>query len=402
MASAVVDRRLAVRIEMNVEFSHAYLVRASHKLTHRSSNISRPSNCILGFSTSGGRFEEARRRKLDYAEYFALALRYGPLGEGDFERAIFPGRSYHGNLFDASRLIQTWWWGLWPSILRRRKAAALMIQARFRGHVQRIRWQAIIRLRTMWGYTRIVAHAYTCWRDSVAKIRRAKAFARRLKNRCLARCLAALASLTRERRETRQDIVRERIRRMSLTLRDRVFDAWVLFTEKSLAVKRMRWHSLVYPTFDSWRRKVFRDRSFSRLRWACAVLVGRLMRWKATTRYVRLCKACIKIQRLVRVKLAITRTRNAVRHSRTCRAEEAIQREKVCACSMNCLACFDSFCMGVIHEFFLLRNRRTFLDRRQQLIARGERTGTYERSKCQLSLQLFINWWPKFFHIFPA
>lgn len=275
------------------------------------------------------RLEEARRRKLDYATYYGFALRYGPLAEEEFELVTYPGESYHARVSDACRLVQYWWWSVWPPVLRCRKAAALQIQASFRGLLQRKKWRAIIRLRALWGNTRIVAHSFTCWRDIVAKIRRVKAFTRRFRSRCKGRCYAALAKHAKQEKKLREDVVRERLRRLSQGIRFRVFDAWVTYTETSVAVKRMHLRSLVRPVFRAWWTTALAARRQCRLRWACATLVRRFISWRHRARYSDVRTACIKLQGVARVKSARARVKKDMHNARLRRAEEVIQALEV-------------------------------------------------------------------------
>ncbi|CAN0127432.1 unnamed protein product [Scytosiphon promiscuus] len=186
------------------------------------------------------KLEEARRRKQDYAAYYRLALSYGSLAVEQFEQSQYPGNCYQGKVLDAARVIQNWWWSVWPTLLRRRKAGALAIQSVFRGFLQRRKWQAIIRLRTLWGNTRIVAHSFTVWRSRVASFQRAKAFAGRRIARSNAKCLAALRSNAVEKRTSREKLLRERLRRVSAGLRLRVFEGWDVRVRRLIDVEQKR------------------------------------------------------------------------------------------------------------------------------------------------------------------
>lgn len=68
----------------------------------------------------------------------------------------------------------------------------------------------------------------------------------------------------------------------------------------------------------------------SRLCWACATLVSRLLRWKTRSRYTKLRGSCLKIQAAARIQIASNRIKNRVRASRIRRAEEAVQAVEVC------------------------------------------------------------------------
>ncbi|CAM9426646.1 unnamed protein product, partial [Hapterophycus canaliculatus] len=186
------------------------------------------------------KLEEARRRKQDFDTYYHLAVRYGPLPVDQFEQPTYPGSCYQSKVLDATRALQNWWWTVWPTLLRRRKAAALTIQSVFRGFLQRRKWYAIIRLRTLWGNTRIVAHSFTVWRSRVASFQRVKAFADRFKARSNAKCLAALKCNAVERRTSREKLLRERLRRISDGLRLRVFEGWDVRVRRLIDVEQQR------------------------------------------------------------------------------------------------------------------------------------------------------------------
>eukprot|EP00752_Nemacystus_decipiens_P016338 g14612.t1 len=172
--------------------------------------------------------------------YYRLAVKYGPLSEDQFELDAYPGSQYHGKIVDASRVIQNWWWSLWPRVLRRRKAAALMIQSAFRGFSQRRRWHAIIRLRTAWGNTRVVAHSFVVWRDTVARIRRVGAFTSRFRNRSKINCLKVLRCNVAEQKRMREELLRDRLRRVSEGVRLRVFEAWDIRVHRLIDVEQQR------------------------------------------------------------------------------------------------------------------------------------------------------------------
>lgn len=280
-------------------------------------------------SFNGRRLEEARRRKQDYATYYRLAISYGPLTVDQFEQCTYPGSYYQNTILDATRVLQNWWWSVWPTLLRRRKAAALAIQSVFRGFRQRRKWHAIIRLRTLWGNTRIVAHSFTVWRSTVESFQRVKVFAERCKTRTKAKCLGALRCNAIARRTSREKLLRERLRRVSDGLRLRVFEGWVRYAETSLAITRLGYRSSARPAFLGWRAIASADRIRCRLRWACATLASRLLRWRQRSSYTRLRASCVKIQVVARVKIASTRLRRDIAESRTRRAEEIVQAREV-------------------------------------------------------------------------
>lgn len=204
-----------------------------------------------------------------------------------------------------------------------------MIQSIFRGFLQRQRWHVIIRLRTSWGNTRIVAHGFVIWRDKVALVRRVRAFVGRFRMRSMVNCWSALVSNATHKKKMREDLLRERLRRVSEGVRLRVFEAWARYTETSLTIKRMRYRSSVLPAFRGWQETASEDRIHSRLHWACAVLVSRLMRWKQKSRYTKLRKSCVMIQVVARKKIALDRVKRKITDSRVRRAEEAVQALEV-------------------------------------------------------------------------
>lgn len=257
--------------------------------------------------------------------YYEFALRYGPLAEEEFELAVFPGRRYHAKNSDASRAIQNWWWSVWPSTLRRRKAAALVIQSLFRGFLQRRRWYAIIRLRTLWGNTRIAAHAFLQWKNMVVKVRKAKAFARRLRYRCEARCFAMLVAHARRKHQSREEVLRRRLQKVSEGIRLRVFEGWVRYTETSLAVERMRRRSVTRPVLRAWGGHALESRRHRRLCLASATIIHRVLGWRRRARYVDLRKACINMQAIARTKIAWIRGKRKIKESLMRQAEEAVQ-----------------------------------------------------------------------------
>lgn len=205
-----------------------------------------------------------------------------------------------------------------------------MIQSAFRGFLQRQKWRIIIRLRTSWGNTRIIAHSFLVWRNMVTLTRRVRAFAFRFRNRSKANCLKALTHNVTEKKRSREELLRDRLRRVSEGVRLRVFEAWASYTETSLAVKRMRYRSSVRPAFRGWWEIASEDRQRSRLCWACANLASRLLRWKARSYYTKLRESCAKMQAIARAKIASTRIKKNVRLSRVRRAEEAVQALEVC------------------------------------------------------------------------
>lgn len=261
--------------------------------------------------------------------YYEFARRYGPLAAGEFELAILPGRRYHAKISDASRAIQNWWWSVWPSTLRRRKAGALVIQSLFRGFLQRRRWYAIIRLRTLWGSTRIAAHAFLQWRDMVMKTRKVKAFARRLRYRCEAQCFAILVAHARQKHQSREEILRRRLQKISEGLRLRVFEGWVSYTQTSLAVERMRWRSVIRPAFRIWGGHALENRRHHRLCSASATIIHRLLGWRRRARFVNLRRVCINMQAIARTKLTWIQTKQKVKESLMCQAEEAVRSLEV-------------------------------------------------------------------------
>lgn len=271
------------------------------------------------------RSEEARRRQQDYGTYYYLALRYGALSNEDFGTATYPGKLYHNRISDAARVIQNWWWSTWPPALRRRKAAALAIQSIFRRFVQRRKWHSIIRLRTLWGSTRFVAHAFLCWRDHFAKSRRVALCIHRFRNRCLQRSLVAWACLVDAERKARDDVIRRRLKRVKEGLSQRIFQAWVRYAETSLAVKSMRRRICARPVLRSWRERASADRVSNRLRWSCTILASRLLRWRYRNMFLDHRRACCKIQRAARRRIGRVRVRRGTAKSRTRRAEEIVQ-----------------------------------------------------------------------------
>lgn len=275
------------------------------------------------------RLDEARRRRKDYATYYHLALLYGPLSDQEFRVAAYPGSIYHNKTSDAARTAQNWWWNVWPTLLRRRKSAALAIQVNFRGFLQRRRWRAIIRLRTLWGFTRIVAHAFVCWRELVAKTCKVTVFARRFRSRCVARCLAAWAGHVDAERKLREAIVHDLLKRASQGIRLRVFEAWARYTDTSLAIERMRVRSFARPVLWAWHEQASSDRLRGQLGWACAKLTARLKRWQHRTGFLERRSACCTVQRGVRIYIARVRLKRKITESRTSRALEIIQDVEV-------------------------------------------------------------------------
>lgn len=211
-----------------------------------------------------------------------------------------------------------------------------MIQSAFRGFSQRKKWHAIIRLRTAWGNTRVVAHSFVAWRDTVALVRRVRALVSRFRNRSKINCLNALLANMTERKRVREELLRDRLRRVSEGVRLRVFEAWVRYTETSLAIKRLRFRSSVQAAFRGWWEIASEDRMRSRLRWSCAMLASRLLRWKTRSQYTKLRGSCVKIQTIARIKIASSRIKNKVRESRVRRAEEGAQALEVC-CVGGCV-----------------------------------------------------------------
>lgn len=67
----------------------------------------------------------------------------------------------------------------------------------------------------------------------------------------------------------------------------------------------------------------------SRLRWACATLASRLLRWKKRSHYSKLRGSCVKMQTIARMQIASSRIKRKVRASRVRRAEEAVQALEV-------------------------------------------------------------------------
>lgn len=285
---------------------------------------------LIPVASSGRqRLEEAQRRKQDYGTYYGLAVRYGPLPGDQFDLATYPGSHYHGKILDATRVIQIWWWSVWPPLLRHRKAAALAIQSQFRGFLQRRKWRAIIRLRTLWGNTRIVTHSFVVWRTTITTALRVKAFTGRLSNRRKGRVFGALLSNAQERRAAREELLRQRIRRVSEGVRLRVFECWVRYTETSLAVERLRFRSVAWRWFREWRDVALEDRMRSRMDWACSTLASRLLRWKHRSHYFRVRKSCVKMQVVARMQISCARLKRKVKASRVRRAEEAVQKLEV-------------------------------------------------------------------------
>lgn len=261
--------------------------------------------------------------------YYEFTLRYGPFAEEEFALAVFPGRRYHAKISDASRAIQNWWWSVWPPTLRRRKAAALVIQSLFRGFLQRRSWYAIIRLRTLWGNTRVAAHAFLQWRNMVVKVRKTKAFARRLRYRCEAQCFAMLVAHARRKHESREEVLRRCLHKVSEGIRLRVFEGWVSYTETSLAVERMRRRSLTRPAFRIWEEHALEHRRRRRLCSASAVIVHRVLGWRRRARFVDLRRVCINMQTIARTKITWIKGKRKVKESLMRQAEEAAQSLEV-------------------------------------------------------------------------
>lgn len=214
-------------------------------------------------------------------------------------------------------------------MLRRRKVAALAIQSVFRGFLKRKRWHTIIRLKTLWGNTRIVAHTLLVWRGKVALVRRVRAFTRRFRNRSKAKVLNALFFVATEKKKSRDELLRRHLRRVSEGIRLRVFEGWVRFTETSLAVRRLRLCSLVRPAFRGWRKRAMEDRAHSQLRWACSTLASRVLRWRERSRYVRVQRSCMRIQVMARMWIASARIKSKLAAVRFHRAKEAVQALEV-------------------------------------------------------------------------
>lgn len=276
------------------------------------------------------RWEETRQRKLDYATYYTYAERYGPLSEQEFnQNASNPGRAYNAKAFVAARSVQVWWWTVWPPLLRRRKAAALAVQATFRGYLQRRKWGTLIKLRVLWGKTRIITHTLKVWCHTVARTKRVKAFACRFRKNCKARCFAVLFDLSKHRREARQLMLRKHLQQVSHRVQQCVFEAWAQYAEKSLIVTRMNFWSVTRSVFTAWRLTVSEIRRYTRLRGACAVLAGTFLRQQSSGKYRRLKIACIKVQRTVRAMIACTRVQRSLDFERRRRAREIVQLREV-------------------------------------------------------------------------
>lgn len=240
-----------------------------------------------------------------------------------------PGSTYEAKVSDAGRAVQTWWWGVWPPMIRRRKAAALAVQKIFRGFLQRRKWRAIIRIRTLWGNTRVVACSFTRWKGTASKATRARAFAQRRQNRSKAHCFALLADHAQKRRRSKEDVVGACLRRASHGVRLRVFEAWVRYAETSLAVERMRLRRLALPVMRAWRMQASVNRRHGRLRWACTLIASRLLRWRRRVQYLDMRRACIKVQRAARSNIVRARVKKGLSESRVRRAEEAVQALEV-------------------------------------------------------------------------
>lgn len=275
------------------------------------------------------RFEEAKRRKQDYSTYYSLAQQYGPLLDTDFAMAVYPGKVYAGKVSDAARWVHNWWWSAWPPVLRQRKAAALTIQSVFRGFVQRKKWHGIIRLRTLWGNTRITAHVFVSWRDHVAKLRRVAAFTCCFQKRCAGRCLAAWRGFVDAQRRQRENVVFRRLKQVKDGIRARVFEGWVGYTETSLAVERMRRRVCTRFVLKAWEKYTRANRAYTHLCWACATLAGRALRWRARTRFIIYRRACCKIQRFSRGRMAVLEVQRRAAEASTRQAEEIAQAVEV-------------------------------------------------------------------------
>lgn len=251
--------------------------------------------------------------------------------------AVYPGKIYARKVSDAARVVQDWWWNAWPSVLRRRKSAALAIQSLYRGFAQRKLWHGIIRLRTLWGNTRITAHAFVPWRDHVAKVGRVAAFTRRFRKRCAGRCLTAWRGFVDAKIKDREDLVRRRLKRVKEGIRARVFEGWIRYSEISLAVERMRRRVCTRPVLRAWRKHAHADRVYTHLHWACATLASRVLRWRARARFVDCRRACCKIQRFARGGNARVKVQRRAAEARTRQAEEIVQIVEVGAVWLNAL-----------------------------------------------------------------
>lgn len=270
------------------------------------------------------RLQEARKRKDDYSAYYNLALRYGPLAEKEFRAAPYPGSVYRTKISHATRVIQNWWWCIWPALLRRRKVAALALQSIFRGSIQRKRWREIIRLRTLWGTTRLLAHSFVAWMHYAARLRRLATITGRSRNRCLRRCLCAWAEQADFERRGKECLVRERLRRVGMGTIARAFEAWTSFAETSRTVRRMRQRSLSRPVLCVWRRRALSARRRRQLVWACSKLVSRGLRWQCRKRFLELRRACCSMQKLVRVKLTRAHFQRRIITRRTQKARQMV------------------------------------------------------------------------------
>lgn len=324
------------------------------------------------------RLEEAQRRKGDYAAYYNLALRYGPLGSEEFDAAPYPGSALHSKVSNAALVVQNWWWGAWPPLFRRRKLAALMVQSVFRGFVQRKRWRVFVRLRLLWGTTRIVSRALAGWKEGASRARRVARFAGRTRVRTLERSFAAWRhQAVVERSEVEKAII-DRLRRSQFGVSQRIFDAWASYAAASRRVEKMRGRSFTRGPFRAWRECTASDRRHRLLIRLCSTIASRALGRAARTRFLELRGACCMAQRLARGKLARVRVRRMIVERRVQQAEQLAQDAEVSARSdPGVQICRGSFTPAVVlflREGFLVQGLPRVSSRAHSLmdfVARG-------------------------------
>lgn len=116
----------------------------------------------------------------------------------------------------------------------------------------------------------------------------------------MVRCLQAWRRHVETERAAREDVVRQRLRRAKDGIRARVFEHWVIYTESSLAIDRMRRRVILRPVLRAWSKRALADRVKNRMFWACAKLASRALRYDGRRRFVETRQACCKIQHFAR------------------------------------------------------------------------------------------------------
>lgn len=71
------------------------------------------------------------------------------------------------------------------------------------------------------------------------------------------------------------------------------------------------------------------DRANSRIRWACAILASRMLRWRDKSRYGKYRRSCMRIQVVARMWTRSARVKSKLAAVRFRRAEEAVQALEV-------------------------------------------------------------------------